>query len=1047
MILQADVNADLLLSEDDLERIYLESLPLYERLDLNSSFTENKETINRKHIWERKLTGVQSDFFKTRLKNDSISPKLLNKIISDVRVDKKFDYTKPEWLRLIKKVNKNAQRYNKQHKLSTKIPFQEILYPLTEFALCEIKKEVLTNEKRALRSIRKNLLIELSEFCAPVLLEEFKKLDDSYEDYVKKVISNNYKYIFLKYPVLTKNIGTIITRFVKNYVQLIKRFNKDTEFLKDIVGENPKGISEIESGLSDYHCGRNSVKIIVTESGRKVVYKPRRVLSEKYFYQLVDWINTNTKTSVKIPKISDMKQYGWMEYIPHKKCNKKRNVCKYYYNMGSVLCLYYVLGGTDGHEENLIANASNPVIIDTETLLNPHIKPNEKPLNKIQKKINDIYDESVIKTGIVPKWIPDNKGNVYDNSSIGSYKSEKYPYPKKVWLNINKKNMYYLYEVSKKEKQNNSVFLEDTRVDATNYSKYIIEGFSNTYRFFLKNKTELLKKTYLLNKIKVRYVFRPTKVYSLLLENIKHPDYNSKAILRDIELDIMSKGLVSYTNKRYKYWSLLKYEHHQLNSLDIPYFYTFANSRHLFSEGKKVVRNCFRSTSYKDLRRRIENLSERSLENQLCILNGSLEIRKEYNKSRIKSFNKVNKFTKSDYLNITENLAEKIINQGIKTSNSISWISYTTDALTHSADYRPVGLSLGTGNMGAALFLSALYKKIGKKIYKINAERALTPILEILKEEWSINQFLRFYGLGGTSGLGGIIYGLSKSSEFLENNKLLEYAKRFSNLLSEDLLNREVNCDFVSGISGLMSSLIYLYEKTKNPAYLDRAYNCSKRILEERRVAINGYNVWEYKPSVFLTGFSHGSSGILCSLAKVNTYKKSKNIEYAIKDALKYESFIYSEKENNWPDLRDSKINLNAVSWCHGAVGVGFSRLGILLRGFSTEEIKIDVERALLKTLESGIKGVDQLCCGNFGKIDFLITAGLILDRPKLVVQAEKLASDILSLAGSNMNFMYYPNLTSRELDIGMWQGASGIGYELLRILNPSEFSSMLLWE
>src|SRR3712207_8377597 len=42
---------------------------------------------------------------------------------------------------------------------------------------------------------------------------------------------------------------------------------------------------------------------------------------------------------------------------------------RYYERAGMLLCLFYVLEGTDCHYENIIASGEYPVLIDTETLM------------------------------------------------------------------------------------------------------------------------------------------------------------------------------------------------------------------------------------------------------------------------------------------------------------------------------------------------------------------------------------------------------------------------------------------------------------------------------------------------------------------------------------------------------------------------------------------------------------------------------------------------------------------------------------------------------
>ena len=91
-------------------------------------------------------------------------------------------------------------------------------------------------------------------------------------------------------------------------------------------------------------------------------------------------------------------------------------------------------------------------------------------------------------------------------------------------------------------------------------------------------------------------------------------------------------------------------------------------------------------------------------------------------------------------------------------------------------------------------------------------------------------------------------------------------------------------------------------------------------------------------------------------------------------------------------------------------------------------------------TLRYGLEGVDQLCCGNFGRIELLVTAARTLGRPELLRHARELAAT----AGAGDGYGLH---CGRELfNPALFQGLSGIGYELLRLARPEAVPSVLLW-
>ena len=63
------------------------------------------------------------------------------------------------------------------------------------------------------------------------------------------------------------------------------------------------------------------------------------------------------------------------------------------------------------------------------------------------------------------------------------------------------------------------------------------------------------------------------------------------------------------------------------------------------------------------------------------------------------------------------------------------------------------------------------------------------------------------------------------------------------------------------------------------------------------------------------------------------------------------------------------------TTWCHGAPGVGLDRLaGIPLAELAS--IRSEIEITLKTTRDFGLQGADNVCCGSFGRVEFLWTAG-----------------------------------------------------------------------
>src|SRR5580700_3703595 len=104
-----------------------------------------------------------------------------------------------------------------------------------------------------------------------------------------------------------------------------------------------------------------------------------------------------------------------------------------------LLCLIYALEGSDCHHENLIATADQPVLIDHETLLQARIRyfgrqGKEGPLSLAGRSF---YEDSVFRTGLLPRWEIRPSGESYDVSGLGGSEVQLTHRWRKIWENVN----------------------------------------------------------------------------------------------------------------------------------------------------------------------------------------------------------------------------------------------------------------------------------------------------------------------------------------------------------------------------------------------------------------------------------------------------------------------------------------------------------------------------------------------------------------------------------------------------------------------------------
>jgi type 2 lantibiotic biosynthesis protein LanM len=408
-----------------------------------------------------------------------------------------------------------------------------------------------------------------------------------------------------------------------------------------------------------------------------------------------------------------------------------------------------------------------------------------------------------------------------------------------------------------------------------------------------------------------------------------------------------------------------------------------------------------------------------------------------------------------ELLNVAQKLARDLIDSSVRNgSGDMTWISFHYDQAIEGYQLLPLGFDLYGGTSGIALFLAALAWLTGETTYRDGALAAVKPLAEYVRQSASFPVEERFdkMGIGGTVGLGSCLYALTHLGQWLDRPDLLQMATQLALLITPERVQADRSLDVMGGAAGTLLSLLALYQVTANEELLQRAILCGRHLLEQRVETKVGPRAWFGSDGIALTGFSHGAAGVAYALLQLFAVTQQEEFLDAACEGIDYERSVFVPKVGNWPDLRElpqaqEEIPISYVSgWCHGATGIGLARLGGL-NVLDTPEVRQEIEVALERTLACGLPSVDNLCCGNVGRMEFLLATAQRLGRPDLLERAQKHASIIVHRASQLGNFHLVTNLPRQVNNPGLYQGRAGIGYELLRLAFPKRLPCILLWE
>jgi type 2 lantibiotic biosynthesis protein LanM len=783
--------------------------------------------------------------------------------------------------------------------------------------------------------------------------------------------------------------------------------------------------------------------------------------TEAAYHRLLAWLNElGAPLPFKVLKVLDRSTHGWVEIVEHLPCRDQDEAGRYYERAGMLLCLFYMLEGTDCHYENIIASGEYPVLIDAETLMHHRARAAVPEAENAQKEAFERLGHSVLRSGLLPRWeLSADRQTAYHISGLGEADEQELPVRAPRWVRVNTDRMALEFASATLQTRGNVPTLDDEPLSLQEHSSQVVEGFRRMYRFLLDHRDALLGADPLreLAGEQVRFVFRATRVYGLILRNLRHRRYLRDGADRSIQLEQLGRAqvpprdAVDEPDEKPLFWPVFRAERLAMEQGDIPFFTAKASHDDMILPAGQEIERCFQEPSFDLVLGVLEGLDDEDLEQQVAFIEGSLyaHLARETTASLPDTDPEEDLSagvpSEEAFVAPALELAEAIRSRAIRTEDgSAAWIA--PQYLVHAERYQlqPMDYDLYGGTSGVALFLAAAERFAPGSGYGELALAALRPLQSTLDRH--PDRLAGVLGIGGASGLGSVAYSLLHVSRLLDEPALLEDARRVTDLITEDVIASDRALDVIGGAAGAILSLLALYEVRPDRRILEPAIACGGHLLEARTATDAGLRAWVTDEGLRTTGFAHGTAGIVYSLLRLYGHTRDPRFLEAAKEAIAYEDTQYSPENHNWVDFKEPGEPAYQWQWCHGAPGIGLARVGGL-GVLDTGQVREDIDLAVQTTLDFGVQGVDHPCCGNMGRAELLLSAGQRLARPELEEAARANAWRVVSRAERTGGFVLHPMLPRQVDNPGFFQGTAGIGYELLRMARPDLLPSVLLWE
>ncbi len=809
---------------------------------------------------------------------------------------------------------------------------------------------------------------------------------------------------------LQKTVDVVFSNFENYFIYMLKLMSDHREAVCALLFEGKPYTKITDITFSgDIHNHGKCTTIIKTDAGR-FVFKPHSCRIDEKAYEFIGKYFGDVIVMPKVYAVDE--EFGICEFLEKRIANGEKGAREYYYSLGGTAAVIKMLGSIDMHMENLFAHGTKLALVDIETLLYP-------------------YQEGLGRGKNVGYYDPEDE-KALSNSMLRS-----------AFL-----NMYY---VDKNFEKEFSILLstdEDGSAPETDgqkrtvldFPEEFIRGFSAIYDRCLERKEELKRDIpEYFSKHILRAVVWATRSYGEVLKRLNSSySYRSEEYYQS-QLDKLPEVLGS--GKAVKNDNVTLSEIRHLSEGEIPYFYTYADSRDIYANGSMVAAEYYTLSAIERVSGILDSMGEEEKQFEIRLMRLSLSYTrvKREKESPTRSLRKTQSITKEKALSVAEEILERIYDDSLELkSGERTWFCF--DPGTENCSLMNVGLYSGVAGM--AVFFAAMTKASVTDAIKRKAEKSLDSAMRMIKrfadgiQLTGTKEDRQIISLGEGNGLGGIL-------------KAIVLVNRYTDGAYEDLLKKtkELTCsldpaafedtDKSGGISGLIVTLCRYTELYSDENIQTMIQKLSERLRALKTLKYKDMLLWKTIKPHPISGAVHGMTGIAESLMMADMRLGNTEFTKDAEDALEFEDSCFDAELGCWTDRRTPGTRKPATGNCYGPQGMGIICTHLKNEGIAnrlTEHIR---KNAGIAIPGSELHRLDHLCCGNMSTVDYYLETG---DTDRAGAILEQITED----ADQNGEFRLGFAQCRSNNNVTLFYGLAGIGYELLRYTDSEKYTTVL---
>jgi len=403
----------------------------------------------------------------------------------------------------------------------------------------------------------------------------------------------------------------------------------------------------------------------------------------------------------------------------------------------------------------------------------------------------------------------------------------------------------------------------------------------------------------------------------------------------------------------------------------------------------------------------------------------------------------------SEYLEVAASIAGRLLAEAIRDDGKCTWFGASMEQI--GGHWRPTRRTFGgdpyAGSSGVALFLAQLNRFQPTDQIKQTALAAIRHALDRAANDAALDRGALYVGTFGI-GFAAAEVGSELGEEAIAAQGL--------DLIRDTLKSNDATAfDVVAGSAGRIGALVRLHQRLGEQWLIDAAVEEGGHLLATAHRNAHGWS-WGFGESPYvahdLTGYSHGTAGVALALLELNAVASDPSFVQAADEAMHYERTWFSPQQQNWPDFRRMPGQTAAdpfaygYAWCHGAPGIGMSRLRAY-QLMKRPDILEDAQTALRSARDASAATATEysfgICHGAAGNAELFLDAFEILGDEEWLALAETMARR--GIEEHHLGKRPWPcGLDDAGEAPGLMLGLAGIGYFYLRMHGKRDVPSLL---